>query len=114
MIEQSACRGEAEDPCAEVGEVLWTGKNVSSYEGNGNSAILSIRGALTETSGDFKLWRMPTLGRQAGFCLVAFVAIGRDALRLVITDLLVWVEAAGNWGKRDKERNLCQLKLLKK
>lgn len=34
------------------------GCNGSSEDASGNSAILSIRGALTETSGDFNLVRM--------------------------------------------------------
>lgn len=62
VIERSTQSGELEEPCAEVGEVLGMGKKVSSYEANGNSAILSIRGSLTETSGDFTQWRIPVLG----------------------------------------------------
>ena len=36
------------------------GYNGSSDDASGNSAILSIRGALTDTSGDFNLVRMST------------------------------------------------------
>lgn len=40
------------------GKNFMMGHNGSSEDASGNSAILSIRGALTETSGDFNLVRM--------------------------------------------------------
>ncbi len=40
----------------------------SSNDGIGNSAILSIRGEFTETSGDFSLVRMSAPCRFSGVC----------------------------------------------
>ena len=60
VIEQSALSGGEEEHCADVDEVLRTGNKDSSDEPKGNSAILSIRGALTETSGE-SMWQILTL-----------------------------------------------------
>lgn len=53
--------GEADEHWGDVEEVLGMGKRESSGDVKGNSAILSNRGALTETSGDWILWRRPAL-----------------------------------------------------
>lgn len=50
-MDRSAC-GDADDPWADVDEVLQTGREWPPFEAKGNSTILSIRGALTETSGE--------------------------------------------------------------
>jgi hypothetical protein len=85
------------DPCAEVDEVLRKGRNGSSYEANGNSAILSIRGALTETSGDFIWRRMLLLVPRAEFCIAVLDGNGKDVLRVVGLDFFVGVRVTGSW-----------------
>lgn len=55
VIEQSMLSGEEDEQHADVEDVLGMGSKGSSDEARGNSAILSILGALTETSGDFMM-----------------------------------------------------------
>lgn len=57
VIEWSTLTGGEDEHRADVDEVLRMGKRGSSEDAKGNSAILSIRGALTETSGDSMLPR---------------------------------------------------------
>ena len=80
-----------DDPRAEVDDVFRIGRNGSSYEASGNSAILSIRGALTETSGDFIWLRMLILVPLGEFCILPFDGNGKDALRADGLDFLVGV-----------------------
>ena len=91
---------ELEEPCAEVDEVFGTGKKGLSYEANGNSAILSIRGALTETSGEFMWWRRPILDLQADSLTVDLLGNGRDALRAAGADFFTGVCEARNCKQR--------------
>lgn len=58
--------GEPEEPCDEFGEDLLMGNNWSSYDANGNSAILSIRGELTEIFGEVTWQSKPVLDLQGG------------------------------------------------
>jgi len=61
-MEQSAVlRVELEEQRAEVDDGPRTGKKGSSLKAIGNSAILSIRGALTETLGESTLPRTQKL-----------------------------------------------------
>lgn len=75
VMDRSTKRGVAEEPWAD--DSLWIENKGSSEEANGNSAILSIRGALTEISGDSTRWRM-LIFRLWG---VSNAAKGRDTLR---------------------------------
>jgi len=62
VLEQSAVlRVELEEQRAEVDDVPWIGKKGSSQKAIGNSAILSIRGSLTETLGESRLPRTQKL-----------------------------------------------------
>lgn len=58
VIEQSMLSGEEDEQRADVDDVLGMGSRGSSDEARGNSAILSILGALTETSGEFMMQLM--------------------------------------------------------
>lgn len=58
VIEQSMLSGDEDEQRADVDDVFGMGSKGSSDEASGNSAILSIRGALTETSGDFMMQMM--------------------------------------------------------
>lgn len=80
--------GVVEEHCADVDEVPRIRINGSSEEARGNSAILSIRGALTETSGDSTLPRRATLALYGVWKGVALVDHGRDALRVDRDDFL--------------------------
>lgn len=51
--------------------------NGFSKDVSGNSAILSIRGEFTETSGDFNLLRMPVACLLSG---VLIIRMGSDSL----------------------------------
>lgn len=84
MIERSHC-GE-DEPCAEVIEVRRVGTKWSSFGAKGNSTILSIRGALTETSRELRHSRKPVLFRHAESSIMAFFSSGRDALLVVGPD----------------------------
>lgn len=72
------------------------GKRGSSQEARGNSAILSILGALTEISGDSTLWRRRTFGLPGVSKVAALAGNGSDALRVDQEDLLVGVCDTGN------------------
>jgi len=71
--------GVEHKPWPGAGESLLMGAKGSSDEARGNSAILSIRGALTDTSGEFSRSRM-LMVRLLG---IPYVGSGRDALRAV-------------------------------
>lgn len=75
MIERSHGGGD-EEPCPEVREVLRVGVKC------GNSTILSIRGAFTETSMEFVWWRKFAL-LNGDSSIVARFGRGRDARLLV-------------------------------
>lgn len=80
--------GVVEEHCADVDEVPRMRMNGSSEEARGNSAILSIRGALTETSGDSTLPSRPALALYGVWKGVALVDNGRDCLRVDREDFL--------------------------
>lgn len=73
--------GVEHEPRPEAGDsfLLLMGAKGSSDEARGNSAILSIRGALTDTSGESS-WSRMLMVRLLG---VPYVGSGRDALRVV-------------------------------
>lgn len=87
VIERSGLSEVVEEHCAEVDEVLRIGKSGSSEEVNGNSAILSMRGALTEISGD-STERRPAWALYGVSTPTALVGNGRDALRAAWDDFL--------------------------
>lgn len=82
--------GKPEEPRAED-DVLLIGNKESSYEVNGNSAILSIRGELTEISGE-DTWLSKLTDLQGGCRIPPLVGSGNDALRLVLADFVVFCE----------------------
>lgn len=84
MIERSRppC-GEVEEPWAEVDEVRGMERKGSSFGTARNSSILSIRGALTETSGELMQSRMLLLGLDGDSRRVPHVGNGKDALRVL-------------------------------
>lgn len=88
VIERLMLSGDEEEHCADVDEVSRMQMNGSSEEARGNSAILSIRGALTETSGDSTFPSRPTLALYGVGKGLALVDNGRDTLRVDREDFL--------------------------
>jgi len=111
VIKHSALFGEPEEHWAEVDEVPWTGKRESWQEARGNSAILSIRGALTETSGESMPRRRPTLALYGVVMHMVLVGSGREALRDGGVNLTPGVEDAGSWNHNKQTNKLTRAKL---
>lgn len=85
----------AEEHWADVEEVLRTGRITGCcVYVEGNSVILSIRGALTDTSGDSK--------PKCGF--VARVDKGKDVLRVVCDDMLTGLCDIGSKSRSELPR----------
>lgn len=98
-----------EEHCADVDEVLWTGMRGSSEEAKGNSAILSIRGAFTETSGDSTLPKGPTWGLYGVCTAAALVENGREALRVDWEDFLAGECDTGSCNHKNKGQLISNL-----
>ena len=91
VIERSALSIDEEENFADVDDVPRMSKRGSSEEAKGNSAILSILGALTETSGESKLRSKPTFALYGVAKAAVLVGNGRDTLREEYDDLLAGV-----------------------
>jgi len=91
-VEWLPLEGRPEEPWAKD-DVLLMGNKESTYEVNGNSAILSIRGELTEISGEDTWLIIVALGPQGGCRIPPLVGNGNDALRLVLADFVVLCES---------------------
>lgn len=101
--------GVVEEHCADVDEVSRIGMSGSSEEAKGNSAILSILGALTETSGDSTLPSGPTWGLYGVCTAEALVKNGREALRADWKDCLAGECDTGSCNHKNKVQLISNL-----